>query len=144
MCQRGRLLQDNSGFRCQCAKLQFAESPQLGQAGDLRCCLIVDLPNLCIAWKTSPRCLAALWAGVFSPLLQPGLVLLLLFDVIPSGGLSNTRDPSMALAYAAVLGLLCVSQIATFVAALIAYYANRRIPGFLPDASWSAGRMTVA
>jgi serine/threonine protein kinase len=94
--------------------------------------LLASLPNSWIVSRTNRQCLPAIWAGVFAPILHPTSGLLIAFNVLPNEGLSNTGDLSMALAHLTLVVLVSSVQIAAYILALIAYYANRHVPGFVP------------
>jgi hypothetical protein len=93
-------------------------------------------PSLALLWVsywTPARRLRVLWAGLLIPLLWPLVVVAAMMNVIDSGGLSASQYQSMEVAQSVTVVGLNVLVILAYALALVAYYANRHRPGFLPE-----------
>jgi hypothetical protein len=90
--------------------------------------------NLWIASRTGARRRLALWIGLANPVAQMAFQFAASVGFIPTGGLTDvTGDPSAWQAQVITIGLIMLVQVVSFTIALIAYYANRHVPGFSPD-----------
>ncbi|HEY7425552.1 MAG TPA: serine/threonine-protein kinase [Gemmataceae bacterium] len=86
-----------------------------------------------LAWtarNTSPRNVFALWAGFFLPFSLPVYSAGAFFHWIDAGRILDTQDRSLVMAQMTTVFFLSVILWISYSAALIAYYANRRRPGF--------------
>jgi hypothetical protein len=96
------------------------------------------LPQLWVAQRAAARSVLALWGGLFLPPLFVAFEVLCFLGIVPSVAESaiaqSDAGPGPATQYAqgATLLILLVLQVVMFTAALLAYYANRSVPGFLP------------
>jgi hypothetical protein len=91
------------------------------------------LPQLWVARRAAARSVLALWAGLLLPPSLAAYQALAFLDVIPTGGLVDSAvSPSAWYAQNTTLIILDILQVSVFSAALLAYYANRSLPGFLP------------
>jgi tRNA A-37 threonylcarbamoyl transferase component Bud32 len=88
----------------------------------------------CVAWRTARRDVVALWAG-------PLVLLFLALSQVWSGivtasgdGLTDfQKSPLIWYSLGLTLGALSGGMLISYVLALVAYYANRHRPGFLPE-----------
>ena len=99
----------------------------------LSTCTATSWAMLWISRHTSPPHRRMLWAGVLVPWLFPLYVLASMSDIIDTGGLLNFRDPSMSIAWVNTILLVNAMTILAYALALVAYYANRHRPGFVPE-----------
>jgi hypothetical protein len=91
------------------------------------------LPQLWVARQAAARSLLALWAGLLLPPSLAAYQTLVFLDIIPAGGMVDTEaNPSAWYAQSITVIILDILQVSIFTAALLAYYANRSLPGFLP------------
>jgi hypothetical protein len=105
---------------------------------------VIDMANVGLmawaAWHTSPRNPFALWMGFFLPFLWPAYCTAGIFHWVDAGGIMDAQDRSLSLAQLVTIFFISVTLWLCYGAALIAYYANRRRPGF---AAWP-GRVLTA
>jgi len=89
--------------------------------------------QLWIASRTVARNRGALWMGLLTPFLQLGYQLGGMAGYIPYGDLMAGNQNQAALqAQVATVSLLALVEFGCFTIALVAYYANRHVPGFVP------------
>jgi tRNA A-37 threonylcarbamoyl transferase component Bud32 len=88
---------------------------------------------LWISWHTPARNRRLLWAGLFVPWFYPLYSVAAVTRMIDVGGLTNYQDRSVLLAQTGTILLMAVLAILAYALALIAYYANRHRPGFVPE-----------
>lgn len=90
--------------------------------------------QLWIASRTTAHHLRAVWMGLLTPCAQLAYQLGGVGGYIPNGNLMNgNEDQSAFQAQVATLSLLAGVEFVSFILALIAYHANRHVPGFLPE-----------
>jgi eukaryotic-like serine/threonine-protein kinase len=87
---------------------------------------------LYISWHTAAHHRRTLWAGLIVPLVWPPILIAGVAGHLDMGGLSNDTDPSAEMAQAAFILLRDVAMFVSYALALVAYYANRHRPGFVP------------
>jgi hypothetical protein len=93
--------------------------------------------QLWVAWRTMARKPVALWVGLILPVAQLAYQLGSATGYIPEGGvMTYSMDLGVWQSQVANLGFLNLFQITLFSIALVAYHANRHVPGFVP-----AGRL---
>jgi len=96
-------------------------------------CVVVPA-QLWAAYNTIERRLFALWGGIGIALAKLSWEAAAASGLLPTGGLVEVADnPAMFLASAITALFATAIQILAFCIALVAYYANRHIPGFTPD-----------
>jgi hypothetical protein len=95
----------------------------------------VGCAMLWISWHTLARNRRMLWAGVFVPWLFPLYTLASALDMVDVGGLVHYQDRTMSLAQMTLILFFNGLTILTYILALVAYYANRHRPGFVPEES---------
>ena len=91
-------------------------------------CVLVGIGRLTLA-----RHRLVLWAGLTVPFVYPLCLLAIVLGMVDGGGLVNFQDRSMTLAQLVTIILLNTITVIAYVLALIAYYANRHRPGFVPS-----------
>jgi hypothetical protein len=94
------------------------------------------VPELWVARGAAARRVRSLWAGLFLPPLFLAYAVGVSLDLIPSGGAVRFgTDPAASQAQLTTFFFIQIIQVAAFLLALLAYYANRQLPGFLPQRS---------
>jgi hypothetical protein len=93
------------------------------------------LPMIWTFRKTLKRNVRALWVGVFMPVIWPATALIEITGWVDAGGILDAQNRAMLWAQIALIGSLTMIQIVGYVTALMAYYANRHRPGFVPQPS---------
>jgi hypothetical protein len=97
--------------------------------------------HLGAAFGTLARRPLALWLGLFVPIVETTYQSSVAMGALPGGGISRRGDDPLAWeAMFATLVFLNVCQVLVFVVALLAYHANRHLPGFLPKQLPTPGR----
>jgi hypothetical protein len=74
----------------------------------------------------------ALWAGLLFPFLFPTVNLGANLGWVDVGGLTNLQDRSAEMAQVATIVVIYAVTVLSYALALVAYYANRHRPGFVP------------
>jgi hypothetical protein len=94
--------------------------------------IVVGCSIIWLGRLTSARHKLVLFAGCCLPVVYPCFVLAIMTGNVDSGGLVTFQERSMILAQVVSIFLLHAITIIAYVLALIAYYANRHRPGFVP------------
>jgi hypothetical protein len=98
------------------------------------------VPNLWVGLAAEPHDVRTLWTGLVLPVLLETYQIGLISGVVPSGGMAEVHsDPTPWVAEYATHIVLSGVQCSAFGLALLAYYANRNHPGFLPQRSSGPG-----
>src|SRR5262249_10469141 len=95
--------------------------------------MFVSLPNALVAWKTLSRHCFAIWSGLFCPFLHPAFASLVGLGLIPNAEPPGLDDSTAAVIVVVIVLMLNCMQFLSYLLALRAYYANRHIPGFVPQ-----------
>jgi hypothetical protein len=91
------------------------------------------LPQVWVARRAAARSVLALWVGLLLPPSLAAYQTLSFLDVFPAGGMLDAGpNPSAWYAQGTTLVILDMIQVSISTAALLAYYTNRSLPGFLP------------
>jgi tRNA A-37 threonylcarbamoyl transferase component Bud32 len=101
--------------------------------GNLFAGTVVGCATLWISWHTQARNRRVLWVGVFLPWPYPLYTLAGITRTIDMGGMVNYQDPFPIVAQTGTILFLTVITILAYTLALVAYYANRHRPGFVPE-----------
>jgi hypothetical protein len=101
--------------------------------GNLFAGTVIGCAMLWISWHTQARNRRVLWVGVFLPWPYPLYTLAGITRTIDMGGLVNYQDRFPIVAQTGTILFLAAMTILAYTLALVAYYANRHRPGFVPE-----------